>query len=115
MACAAACEAAQSLRHMVRGHTYFVARRPREVRASHQDDRGHIEGFAKDNGELAAALEALYQASRGDVEATTMDGASVWLDAAGGVQLRVIVGGVSRAIDAGPDARWGEWLKGAAS
>ncbi|MBL8682935.1 MAG: hypothetical protein JNK05_27460 [Myxococcales bacterium] len=100
---------------MVRGHTYFVARRPREVRASHQDDRGHIEGFAKDNGELYAALEALYQSSRGDAEPTAMDGASVWLDANGAVQLRVIVGGVSRAVDGSGDARWSEWLKGAAA
>jgi hypothetical protein len=98
---------------MVRAHTYFVARRPREVRSSHQDERGYVEGFAKDNGALAAALEKLYLSSHSDADVTSMDGASAWLDAAGGVQLRVIVGGVSRPVEATEDAPWREWLSGA--
>jgi hypothetical protein len=71
---------------MVRGHTYFLAR------------KGVCEGVFKDREALAKALADLYDAHKGDAERTVMDGASAWLDEASALHLRVIAGGVARAI-----------------
>jgi hypothetical protein len=75
---------------MVRSHTYFLARRPKGSCTF---------GALKDNEAIAKALEELYEQNKGEADMAIVDGSSLWIDAAGAVQSRVIAGGVARAIE----------------
>lgn len=79
---------------MVRSHTYFLARRPKG---------SCVFGALKDNEVITEALERLYEQHKGDADVTIVDGASLWIDAAGVVQSRVIAGGVARPIEVSPE------------
>lgn len=76
---------------MVRNHTYFLAR------------RAVCEGALKDNEAITQGLAALYEAHKGEGEASIVDGASAWIDANGAVQSRVIASGVARAVELAPE------------
>lgn len=79
---------------MVRSHTYFLARRPKGSCTF---------GALKDNEAIAKALEGLYEQHKGEADMAIVDGASLWIDAAGAVQSRVIAGGVARSIEVSPE------------
>lgn len=74
---------------MVFHHTYWMAS---------SESAG---GESKSNEALVKALAELYQSSLATAEskATVMDGASVWRTEANALELRVIVGGVSKRVD----------------
>ncbi len=72
---------------MVRGHTYFLAR------------KSQCEGALQADSRVTAALAALYAQHKGEAEPTIVDGSSLWIDADGRVQLRVVSGGVSHTIE----------------